>query len=387
MKARISYSVGKKGRNDRDDVRVIQRKLNEFIFPPTTKLRVDGYAGTKTIGAILEFQKTYTNLRSIDGRVDPHGATIGRLNGRITFHPVQIRATSGTNAQENVFGSKETEQLIEQEVKTQGGTESNYEEFIAFYKNIKPQINKYRKGIGTVNNIRKLVAFYFFWKRLININAYNISQMKEFPSMFSAFMSSDKDLVGLIKIADKPLNRFSKLLKSTSNVASKVGLVILAIDIVHALKTGDFGIATGKIYKYVMGKRVPWASMIGALQEFVELVLPGSTKNNKFFKILRTLDPIGLGAKGVDSVITSLCCLVQYVLGDATGSEAKLQKLGARLRKGPTAFFTDIADWEWVVRHYFPDVYEQDKQTILQLRRRYDRIPAVSTGIPIHQKL
>ena len=166
------------------------------------------------------------------------------------------------------------------------------------------------------------------------MNAHNISQMKEFPSMFKAFMGSDSDLAGLIKIADKPSSRFSKLLKSTSNIGSKIGLVMLAIDIADALKNGDFGIATGKIYKYFMGKRVPWASMIGALQEFVELVLPGSTKNSTLFKILRALDPIGLGQKGVDSVITSLCCLVQYVLGDATGSAAKLQSLGKRLEKG-----------------------------------------------------
>ncbi|QEF97078.1 Putative peptidoglycan binding domain protein [Stieleria maiorica] len=78
---KISASVGQGGRNHRDDVRTIQRLLN-LIDPqdggPVVALEEDGWIGPKTNKAILDFQR-FQGTGS-DGRVDPHGPTLKRMN-------------------------------------------------------------------------------------------------------------------------------------------------------------------------------------------------------------------------------------------------------------------------------------------------------------------
>jgi hypothetical protein len=74
----ISASVGKGGANIPGDVRRVQELLNiarraEGIGP----IKVDGWIGPETTGAILEFQKPHTKIA--DGRVDRRGSTLIEL--------------------------------------------------------------------------------------------------------------------------------------------------------------------------------------------------------------------------------------------------------------------------------------------------------------------
>lgn len=79
--ASIAGSVGVGGRNAPADVRTVQQLLND-VPPdqggPSPKLAVDGLAGPLTNAAIAKFQKK--QLGFSDGRVDPGGPTIKRLN-------------------------------------------------------------------------------------------------------------------------------------------------------------------------------------------------------------------------------------------------------------------------------------------------------------------
>jgi hypothetical protein len=83
MAATILASVGLRGANRRDDVLTIQNLLNR-IDPakggPTVKLDPDGRAGTKTNGAIQRFQLEHFGFKGADGRVDPGGRTLAKLN-------------------------------------------------------------------------------------------------------------------------------------------------------------------------------------------------------------------------------------------------------------------------------------------------------------------
>ena len=78
---RINSSVGIGGRNQRDDVRKIQKLLN-LIMPqdggPVVPLVDDGWIGPKTNQAILHFQRFQRT--GSDGRVDPYGPTLKRMN-------------------------------------------------------------------------------------------------------------------------------------------------------------------------------------------------------------------------------------------------------------------------------------------------------------------
>lgn len=78
--ALIGGSVGAGGKNESRDVKVVQRLLNKHSLPPLRDLTVDGKAGPNTIDAIRHFQSVVVKMRSPDGRVDPGGKTIRRLN-------------------------------------------------------------------------------------------------------------------------------------------------------------------------------------------------------------------------------------------------------------------------------------------------------------------
>jgi len=78
----ISASVGAGGANLRNDVVAIQSLLNSVSSAsggPATPLKVDGIVGPLTIGAIRRFQSA-NHLAVVDGRIDPGGQTLTRLN-------------------------------------------------------------------------------------------------------------------------------------------------------------------------------------------------------------------------------------------------------------------------------------------------------------------
>lgn len=75
----IQYSVGAGGINHPDDVRTIQKLINEHTLTPLASLDVNGLADDATITAIRHFQSVYVGMKYPDGRVDPSGKTIKKL--------------------------------------------------------------------------------------------------------------------------------------------------------------------------------------------------------------------------------------------------------------------------------------------------------------------
>ena len=84
---RISYSVGENGKNHRPDVFAIQKALNLVIkgnlLSPQIPLKEDGVAGQKTKAAIRLFQQALLRFSIPDGRIDPSGRTLEKLNSTI----------------------------------------------------------------------------------------------------------------------------------------------------------------------------------------------------------------------------------------------------------------------------------------------------------------
>lgn len=73
---RLGGSVGQGGKNDRNDVELVQQQLADNGVDPGP---IDGLVGPKTIAAIRKFQSGF--LRNPDGRVDPDGRTFRELIG------------------------------------------------------------------------------------------------------------------------------------------------------------------------------------------------------------------------------------------------------------------------------------------------------------------
>lgn len=76
--ARINGSVGSGGDNRAGDVRIVQDLLNRASG---AGLDVDGDCGPRTVGAITDYQKGFTQRP--DGRVDPEGLTLRKLRAAV----------------------------------------------------------------------------------------------------------------------------------------------------------------------------------------------------------------------------------------------------------------------------------------------------------------
>lgn len=76
----VTQSVGQGGRNQMQDVKIVQQRLNELMDAKRVKLDVDGLSGPKTRGMIRDFQRSVLKFGSPDGRVDPNGKTIRAMN-------------------------------------------------------------------------------------------------------------------------------------------------------------------------------------------------------------------------------------------------------------------------------------------------------------------
>lgn len=81
MASKIAGSVGIKGKNAPSDVLTVQSLLNMAqgkLGGPMQPISSDGVVGPETVGAIIRFQSR--NFGWSDGRVDPGGKTLARLN-------------------------------------------------------------------------------------------------------------------------------------------------------------------------------------------------------------------------------------------------------------------------------------------------------------------
>jgi hypothetical protein len=80
----ITASVGRMGGINRvPDVKAVQELLNQVPVTsggPSTKLGVTGTCGADTVAAIQRFQLHHFGLSGADGRVDPGGRTLAKLN-------------------------------------------------------------------------------------------------------------------------------------------------------------------------------------------------------------------------------------------------------------------------------------------------------------------
>lgn len=82
---RLNASVGQGGRNNHDDVLVVQKLLNKnaHIAESIGAVPEDGNVDEATQRAIIAFQRDVVRIAAPDGRVDPRGRTFRLLTGEL----------------------------------------------------------------------------------------------------------------------------------------------------------------------------------------------------------------------------------------------------------------------------------------------------------------
>ncbi len=111
----IIASVGNRGINRKNDVRVVQQLLNQHQIPwHPMQLISDGVAGPKTTRQIVGFQKYILKMIRPDGRVDPNGRMIRALNKCIDSKEVACSSTKQIDWSfiETLEGRKQTKAYV-----------------------------------------------------------------------------------------------------------------------------------------------------------------------------------------------------------------------------------------------------------------------------------
>ncbi len=341
-KISISRSVGKGGKNQANDVKKIQTRLNELSPPHAKKLKVNGRADISTMNLISTFQWSVVKLRKVDGRVDPNGRTLKHLNAqnsKIAFAkseafvqfqigPVTVIATGASALPFEADMKKEFK-----------GNNINFNLYRrALVDGSIPKMKIFLGTIGRAEDARKLARMFLMMK------GWGFSD-REMRLVFKAALGMRKSgaALKLMDTLSKPGSSTGKLFAKFAKGAGKAGLLISIIEVVDKFMQGDYLYGATEIYKIGMGKVAPWAGMIEGLQSLVEALLPKNTKNTMLFKVLRAFDPIGLGAVGVDAV-TSMALMVIDAIQKGTINMARLDRLVKRMKSGPAKLFAEMGE-------------------------------------------
>lgn len=341
MSMGIIGSVGRGGRNSHQDVMTIQQLLNEHIKMPTPKLVVDGKCGRKTTEAILHFQRSAVGLARPDGRVDPNGKTIAKLNDpsailNYTPAPLPTHPAAGGGS-----GLKFKDEMKD-EFKKRGGNQMDWDTFIkAFEGGSIPEMKKFLGSIGRIEDARSLVRFY------LQLKKWGLTG-QEMKLVFEKVVKlQTPQALKLFETASAPAGKFGSAIGKIGQGAARVGLVVTAIECAIHASRGDYSVIPAEIYKFVVGKAVPWAGILEGVQSLIEAVAPNTVKSDKLFKILRVADPIGLGASAVDSVYAVALATFDIVASGKLSLDAatpRLTRLVARMKQGPTTIFAEMGE-------------------------------------------
>lgn len=341
----IRGSVGQGGRNNMQDVMVIQQRLNDLMHSPRVPLKMDGRSGPKTEGMIRDFQKVVLGMTHPDGRVDPMGQTLRALNdpsseGKWARMSFQF-TPSAPERLDTMFSPTATAEraasLLQQEALITNAT-STFDEIRRGL--IDTGFPPFKSFLGSVTKVEEARALLGAWKILRGFG-FSPAEAAEFYNGLSK-MKPDHAKT-FLALAAKPGSKVAAGLSKLSNVAGKAALAVTLIEVADKFQQGDYLYGASEMYKQYMSKAIPWAGGIEALQSIVEGVLPGNAKVGMVFKTLRACDPIGLGAVGVDAVGT-LSLGVVHMIQTGQIDEARLNRLVDRMKSGPAAFFAHMGE-------------------------------------------
>lgn len=306
------------------DVATVSRLLAKTGFPPSPSPIVDGGCEMRTVNSIIAFQKKF--LLNPDGRVEPNSETWRRLNGNPPFPS----SSSGPAAGVGQFRKE-----ITTSAQASGLSKTQIDEFFQWWE--KNQLADIKKVLGSVklaDNAIKFAKFFFTLRKW----GFAVDELTRIFVLVVGLNAPE--VIPFIEGVLRNGARIEAGLKKAGGVRNGLGLFLLFFSLYNNLNTGEYSQAAAKIYKFAMGKAVPWASVLDTIQSF----LPApNAQSATFFKILRACDPIGLGAVAVDSFVVMVQAIIDWAMGRQF-NDARLSQLVKRMKSGPTSLFAELGE-------------------------------------------
>ncbi|HQU94458.1 MAG TPA: peptidoglycan-binding domain-containing protein [Pyrinomonadaceae bacterium] len=325
-----------------NDVVNLQSSLNKAYPRDLPQLKPDGVFGPKTREWVVKFQRGNPPL-SPDGVVGPK--TLARLAayapspgpgvpppvGGITIPPAPPAA-----------GIDRFRAEMLQEFEKKG--KSN--EFGAFLNDLEsttiPGWKIFLGTIGRVEDARQLASFWVELSQMLR----GVEDQRRI--VLAGIAKLNKNDLEIFEALAKPTGKLGKAVAFMGSVASIAGYLVTVIECVQHARRGDAGAVAAELYKFAMGKAVPWAAIIEGVGSLLDGVVPENTRKNSYvFKMLRSMDPIGLGGVAVDSlgsIVTAGAEMAARGRLDIDILTNRLTPLVARMKQGPANIFVELGE-------------------------------------------
>ncbi len=307
------------------------------------QLKPDGVFGPKTKEWVIKFQRNNPPLKP-DGIVGPK--TLARL-ASIASVPGAPPPIGGITIPPGppAAGINKFQAEMKQEFDKQG-LSSQFGAFLTDLEtNTIPGWKVFLGTIGRVDEARQVASFWIELNKLLK----GVEDQRKL--VLAGIAKLNKNDLEIFEALAKPTGKLGKAVAFAGSVASVAGLIITAIECVQHARRGDYGAVAAEIYKFGMGKAVPWAAILEGVGSLLDGVVPEQTRKTSYaFKIMRSIDPIGLGASAVDSVCTIVKGGVEMFMQKNPNESAldtmsrNLAPLAARMKQGPTSVFAELGE-------------------------------------------
>jgi Putative peptidoglycan binding domain len=323
-----------------NDVAKLQADLNKAYPREMPQLRPDGVFGPKTKEWVVKFQRNNPPLKP-DGIVGPK--TLAKLASLTSFPgaPPPVGGITIPPSPPAVGINK-----FQAEMRLEFEKKGKAHEFAAFLNDLETNtIPGWKNFLGTIGRVEDARQIASFWVELNNLLRGVEDQRR---MVLIGIKELNKNDLEIFEALAKPTGKIGKAAAFMGSVASIAGYLVTIFECVQHARRGDTGAVAGELYKFVMGKAVPWAAVIEGVGSLLDGVVPEQTRKNSYaFKVMRSIDPIGLGAVTADtlgSIVTSGAEMAAAGRVDVDILTRRLTPLVARMKQGPASLFVELGE-------------------------------------------
>ena len=258
-------NVGSRG----NEVVKLQSDLNKAYPRDFPQLKTDGVFGPKTKESVLRFQRNNPPLKP-DGIAGPK--TLARLGSIVSGPgvPAPIGGITIPPAPTAVGINRfQTEMRLEFDKR---GKSSEFTSFLNDLEtNTIPGWKVFLGSIGRVEDARQIASFWVELNHLLR----GVEDQRKL--VLAGIAKLDKNDLAIFESLAKPTGKLGKVVAFAGSAATIAGYFVTAVECVIHARRGDYGAVAAEIYKFGMGKAVPWAAVLEGIGSLLDGVVPEQT--------------------------------------------------------------------------------------------------------------
>lgn len=258
-----------------------------------------------------------------------HGGKHDNGHSKVT-HALPKPKTAGWKHQDHVNKLFKNAGLVAQQA----------DDFAQLFKesSLRNWLDVYNNSVSSSQDIDFIAKFYIFLRK----RGFSHAHIRSTFARVAKIPGTRR--LDFIRKSVENSSKIERFIGVAGKGASTFDAFITLIDIYDLAYNGEWSQLAALVYKKLMGKAVPLAGLVDALQSLVEALVPGQVQKSSWvFKVIRSCDPVGLGGAGVDSMGFLAQAMIDKLKGKPF-NEKRFSQLVQRLRTGPTAIFAELGD-------------------------------------------